>query len=253
VAKTSAVDKTILYTTDRSLKEPLFSIVRRWLVKNSCGCPIISATMFPDDLGENVCVGEMPRSGISLDIQLLAGARLVKTKWIMLAEHDCLYTEEHVRYIPPDDVNFFYNDNNWLLQYKNDLYPQYDGMFSYRRRRRVQSQLVCDAKRYLEAMERKISIVTDPTWIKQYPSGRVAEPGACDYAREIRISNHPNVKHLQPAIIEYMDDFKCVDFKTRHPNIDIRHESNFTGQRRGNYRKWVLPPWGSMEDILAGS
>lgn len=250
MAQTATVDKTIIYTTDHSLDPYLMDVCRKWLVKNSCGCPIISSTMLPDDFGENVACGVMPRSGISLDRQLLAAARLVKTKWVMLAEHDCLYCEEHVRYIPPDDVNFHYNDNNWLLQYKNTLHPEYDGMFSYRRMRRVQSQLVCDAKRYLEAMEFKWGIVSDPMWGEINPTGRVAEPGCCDRERTMLVSRHPSIIGLRPKLNEYMDRFQCVDFKTRHPNVDIRHESNFTGHRRGNYRRWELSPWGSMKDIL---
>jgi len=252
MAKEDKVDKTIIYTTDHSIDATLRDVCRKWLVKNSCGCKIINSSMLPDDFGdENIVNGIMPRSGISLDVQLLAAAKKVKTKWVMLAEHDCLYCEEHVRYVPPDDINFYYNDNNWLLQYKNERHPQYDGMFSYRKLRRVQSQLVCDAKRYLEAMEFKNTIVTDPAWGEINPTGRVAEPGCCDYQRTMRISNKPPIIHLRPQLIEYMDRFKCIDFKTKLPNVDIRHESNFTGHRRGNYRRWALQPWGSLEDILS--
>jgi hypothetical protein len=246
------IDKTIIYTTDHSLDPFLFGVCRRWLMKNSCGCPVISATMRPDDFGENVCVGVMPRSGISLDIQLLAAAKRVKTKWVMLAEHDCLYTEEHIRYIPPDDENFHYNDNAWLLQYDNPLYPEWNGVFSYRKGRRVQSQLVCDAKRYLEAMTAKVAIVTTPEWIKQYPSGRVAEPGCCDYDKTMLITRRETVKHLRPVLKEYMEKYQCVDFKTKLPNIDIRHGNNFTGQRRGNKRITPLPRSATREHSLQG-
>lgn len=245
------LDKSIIYPTDHSLDPTLLDVCRKWLVKNSCGCPIITATQKPDDWGtENVVVGELPRSGISIDIQLLAAAKRVKTKWLMIAEHDCLYSEEHVRFIPPDNENFYYNDNNWLLQYRNPLHPEWDGMFSYRPRRRVQSQLVADTKRYVEAMEFKTRIVLNPRWKATYPTGRIAEPGCCDYDRTLRISRNRAVRRLRPIILEYMERFRCVDFKTKDPNIDIRHGGNFTGQRRGMNRTFTLPPWGTMQDIL---
>lgn len=255
MAAEGSIDKTIIYTTDHSLDPRLSEICRKWLRKNSCGCPIITSTLYkPVDWGDvNLCIGDYPRSGITIDLQLVAAIKQVKTKWVMLAEHDCLYSREHVSYIPPDDENFYYNDNNWLLQYEHREHLQYNGMFSYRKLRRVQSQLVCDTERYKAAMTDKLKIITTPEWIDTYPSGRVAEPGCCDYQRTMMITRNPAVIHLRPLLEEYMKNYKCVDFKTREPNVDIRHNGNFTGHRRGNYRRFALKPWGTLEDIVANA
>src|SRR3972149_6881535 len=120
---TQEIDKTIVYLTDNELEPRLAEACRRWLVRTGCGCPIVSVSKRPLDFGENVCVGPLPRSGMSIDVALHEGMKRVRTNWVMVAEHDCLYSEEHVRWIPPDEVYFYYNDNNWLPPYQNPPYP----------------------------------------------------------------------------------------------------------------------------------
>lgn len=245
------MDKTIVYLTDNEFDPKLADVCMKWLVRNRCDCPIVSVSKRPIEFGENVCVGPLPRTGMSIDIALHEGMKRVRTKWVMVAEHDCLYSKEHVRWIPPDDVCFYYNDNNWLLQCENPTYPQYDGMFSHRRHRMVQSQLVCSSEKLLEAMSMKIEITADPAWSELYPSGRVAEPGCCNISRTMRLARNDKVKHLGGKVARYMSAYEGKEFVTKEPNIDIRHNGNFTGQRRGNYRRFNLEPWGTMSDILA--
>lgn len=252
MAQTSEIDKTILYCTDHSLNPWLFETCQRLLVEHSCGCPIVSVSQKPMDFGENVCVGPIGRSGISLDIQLLEGLKRIRTKWVMVGEHDCVYSEEHVRWIPPDDKYFWYNDNQWLAQYSNPRRPEWNGMFSHWRKRRVQSQLICNTALYLEAQALKVEIVTDLAWRAKYPSGRVGEPGCSDFRRTMRLSRPLEVRHLRGKVYEYLTKYECKMFLTTVPIIDIRHETNYTGPRRGRNRTYVLPPWGRLEDVLGG-
>jgi hypothetical protein len=251
----NSLDKTIIYTTDNQMSPALMELCQRWLRKNSCGCPIISAALgSPVDFGdERLFVEGMPRSGITLDVQLLMAARKVKTKWVMLAEHDCLYTEEHVRWTPPDVENFFYNDNDWFLQWANPAHPEMDGMYSYTPHRKVQSQLVCSAEAYLRAMEEKVELVTNPAWARKYTSGRLAEPGCCDRDKTLLLLRPKSVRFMTDAIMHYVDTYKCIEFKTKLPNIDVRHSNNYTGPHRGKKRCHSLEPWGTMEEIIANA
>ena len=251
MVKTNRLDKTILYPTDHSLDPHLFDVCQRWLVKQSCGCPIVSVSQKPMDFGTNVCVGDIGRSGISLDIQLLEGLKTIKTKWVMVAEHDCIYGEEHIRWIPPNDIDFFYNDNVWLVQYSHPLNrDSFRGMFSHYRKRRVQSQLICSTQRYLEAMTLKVKIVTSPEWRMVYPSGRLGEPGHCDPRRTRRLIRRHQVAGMSDLVMKYLYDYKAVDFLTEVPNIDIRHKSNYTGTRRGNHRRMELQHWGTLDEVI---
>lgn len=255
MATQDSLDKTILYTTDHLIDPALMELCQRWLRKQSCGCPIVTTSLGkPCTFGDvNVYVEGMPRSGITLDVQLLLGAKKVKTKWIMLAEHDCLYTEEHVRWTPPDEENFYYNDNDWFLQYRNPNHPELDGQFSYRGHRKVQSQLICATEAYVRAMEEKVKLHTDPAWIQRYPSGRLAEPGCCDREKTLKLLRSGVVRHMREAVLHYVDTYKCIEFKTKAPNLDVRHASNYTGPHRGKKRRFELEPWGTMEDILHGA
>jgi len=250
MAAKDPLDKTILYITDSRLDPYLANVCRRWLVKNSAGMPIVSVSQEPLDFGRNICVGNIGRSGANIDAQLLKGLDFVETTWVAIAEHDCLYSTEHMAWIPQDDQNFYYNDNNWLLQYRNPLHPEWDGQFSYRSRRRVNSQLICSTDRLRRAMSDKCRITSDPDWKARYTTGRIAEPGCCSRHRTLILARRQPVRRLYQAVLSYMDDYLAVDFKTHDPNVDIRHGDNYTGQRRGSLRRFSLEPWGTMKDIL---
>lgn len=245
------MNRTIIYTTDNQLCEPLASLCRKLLVHQAGDVPIISVSQEPVDLGTNICMPGIGRSPRSLYQQILAGLKASTTEWVVIAEHDCLYSHEHISFTPPDHEYFWYNDNNWFLQYRNPNHPEFNGMFSRIRRRRVQSQLVCDRLHFIEAVEFLLTILSDPGWFARYPTGRIGEPGCMNLAKSLRLAKHPSVNHLHSRIKDYITGYQARDFKTRIPNVDIRHENNFTGQRRGNWRRFSLDPWGTMEDILA--
>ncbi len=108
---------TIIYLTDNSLDEQIAALCKRVLLREAGDLPIVSASQKPIDLGRNVCVGEIGRSWMSLYRQILAGLEAVETVSIVIAEHDCLYTHEHLSYQIPDPDAFHYNRNHWLVQW----------------------------------------------------------------------------------------------------------------------------------------
>jgi hypothetical protein len=243
-------DTTILYLTDSVLDPWLAERCRELLLKASCGLPIVSVSQKPLDFGENVCVGELGRSGLSMDKQTLTGLSRITTRFVAIAEHDCIYSPEHFKWTPPDEENFFYNDNVWLCQYRNPLHPQWDGMFSYVRGRRVQSQLVCSTGLLLGATKEKIGILGDPSWVKRNGARAIGEPGTADFTRTMRLSKYKSLRPIQISLKRYITEHSARDFRTVVPNIDIRHGGNFTGQRRGKKRRFELEPWGAIENIL---
>lgn len=240
------MDKSIVYFTDNSMDERLADACRKWLVRTSCGLPIVSVSQKPLDLGENICVGEIGRNSKSMYYQLLEGLKRVKTKWVQVAEHDCIYSEEHTRWIPPDDRYFHYNNNVWMMQYHNPICPEFDGLFSHRRRRRLQSQLICGTKIYMESVTALLGILDTEFWI-----GRIAEPGTTNDPKVLRHAQRPPLIHTYDKVKHYLEAYQARDWRTEIPSIDIRHGKNFTGPRRGSYRNSRLEPWGTMEDILS--
>jgi len=188
---------------------------------------------------------EWELSGLSMYRQIQEGLKQVKTKWVAIAEHDCVYSQEHFDFIPPDDNYFWYNLNSWFLQYKNPRFPEMDGMFSYMGNRRVQSQLICDADRLREVTEAQIKAVEDPAWNKVRHNKPIGEPGTIGI-KALKMTTGD----LHQWIKDYLIGYQAKDFTTTIPNIDIRHGSNLTGPRRGNKKTFVLPPWGEMSSVI---
>jgi hypothetical protein len=225
---------------------------RELLLQAAGNIPIVSVSQEPLDFGLNVCVGKIGRSGYSIDRQLYAGLEKITTKWVAMAEHDCVYSPEHFQWTPPDDEHFWYNDHVWLVQLHNPKFPEWDGMYSYKRMRRVQSQMICDTDLLRKATVKKLAILSDPAWQAKHPTGRIGEPGCADFKRAMKISNYDTLRHLQAQLKEYTTCYGARDFATKVPNIDIRHDTNLTGPRRGNKRRFELAPWGRLEEVLHG-
>jgi len=242
-------DLTILYTTDNSLNESIYNKCKELLLIAADGIPIISVSQKPIDLGKNICVGNIGRSEFSLNKQLLTGLIFVETKYIAFAEHDCIYSREHFHWTPPNTRFFWYNLNCWMLQYSNPKYPRWDGQFSFRKKRAL-SQLICSTEMYRKAMFDRTEIISDPAWksFKQYRM--IGEPGSCRLEKTKLLAQDKKLQHLQEKIIKYITIYKPRKWTTKIPNIDIRHESNFTGAKRGSDRTFVLKPWGTIKDIL---
>jgi hypothetical protein len=204
------------------------------------------------DFGDNICVGDIGRSGLNIDIQIKAGLDKADTEFIAIAEHDCVYSKEHFDWVPPDNELFYYNTNNWLLQYHSHGHPEFDGLFSTLCRK-VQSQLIADRGAMLEATKQKIAILSDPAVKKAWPErSRLGEPGTTEVEHAYKVFKYIGLMDQWPAAKAYIEGFKSGTFETKIPNLDIRHGGNLTGARRASKRRWELEPWGTLEDVLNG-
>jgi hypothetical protein len=240
-----ANDTTIVYYTDNSLDEGFMIWVQFELIKAAQGKPIISVSQQPLEFGKNICVGDIGRSHHSLFTQALIGAKAATTKYIALAEHDCLYTPEHFNWIPLDDEHFFYNINQWYVQYKTGEYSH--------QRRKCMSGLICNRELFIRAVEEKIRMLETGFEIRKGQPG-ACEPGVCDdrtafvEARERwyldQCDKEPSYKDVGK------EQFKAVAFSTHYPNLDIRHNGNFSGGRRGKEKTMELPYWGNFLEYM---
>lgn len=108
-------DKTIIYYTANTEEESFEKKIREKLVEQSKGIPIISVSRKPIDLGENICVGEMPVCYTSEWKQLLIGLKAAKTKYVIAAEADCLYPPEYFEFTPPEEDMMYNYKNIWIV------------------------------------------------------------------------------------------------------------------------------------------
>lgn len=241
---------SVLYLTDNELDPLIRDVCVRHLYRAVGDLPVVSASQGPCAVGRNVNLGDIGRSGLSMYQQILAGLDLIDTKWVAIAEHDCVYHAEHFEFRPPDDRYFWYNLNNWFLQYDNPKYPEWNGMYSFMRHRRVQSQLICDVDMLRKVTHDQIRIVTEPLWNTERYNKGVGEPGTIVLDKAMKLTRGIQKTHLRDLIKQFLIGYQARDFKTNIPSIDIRHSSNFTGPRRGNKRTFELPYWGTLADIL---
>jgi len=245
-------DLTILYITDNALEPTIANRCMElldWAVK---GKRIVSVSQKPISFGDNVCVGEIGRVALSIDIQIREGLKVIDTPYVAIAEHDCVYTPEHLNFRPKDEESFWYNINCWLAQYENPNWPELNGQFSKFSGRRVQSQMTCWTDMFRDITKRKIRILSDPAYQKRWPvRSRLGEPGT-NYPRRSKkvFGRSPELKHLWRQVKDYINIVGAKDWESENPNIDIRHNGNFTGPRRGSHRAFEIPYWGTLEDVM---
>lgn len=244
---------TVLFLTDNSLDEQIAALCQRILLREAGNLPIVSVSQKPLDLGHNVCVGEIGRSWMSLYRQILAGLDVIKTENIVIAEHDCLYTHEHLSYEPPDPGAFHYNRNHWLVQWGGN-HPELNGMYSWWPNRPALSQLVCRADLLRESTQAVMRLLEMGLKVARGYHWH-GEPGIVDnqFRAAYATASSGKPTQLQAYLKDYVNKYRSVFFDTKLPSLDIRHSTNFTGPKRGKRRTYNLPYWGSFEEILNGN
>lgn len=242
-----------MYLTDNSLAKHIDVLCRKNLIREARDIPIISVSQKPIKLGRNICVGEMKRGWISLYKQSLAGLNKIKTKYVAIAEHDCLYTYEHFSFIPPTDDIFYYNHSCWLVQWGGN-HPELNGMYSYWPNRYAYSQLVCNRNLLKRSIEERLMLLVDDMDMDKKFLGAgefgVMTERMIHKARRMAESGRPVA--LKQYLENYLAKSKSAVFHTEKPNIDIRHGTNFSGPRRGKKRRYTIPYWGEFHKLIKG-
>jgi len=207
--------RVMVYYTDSQIEDSLADSVRKNLMATSYPYPIISVSQKPLDFGENICVGEKPRSNRSILEQALVGVKAApEGSVIYLCEHDVLYAQSHFAFIPKQKNACYYNRHRYYWKVGMSTYEPVNA-------RKTLSMCVC----YREYL----------------------------------------IAKLEQALAE---DEPSTNLKTRYftytsekPNIDIRHDNNFThdGKKKARYyegksKKAVknIGQWGSPSHMMKG-
>ena len=223
--------KSLIHLADGSVKDDIDRLCRSTLIRESKDIPIVYIVQPP----------EMKRCWLSLYKQLLKGLETATTDYVGICEQDVLYSSEHLEWIPPTDDAFYYNVNTWFYQYSSKNHPECDGMYSFWANRLALSQLVCNRELLKKSVTDRLNFLNNDVALE-------GEFGALVHKLKKRAEDGSSA-YLK-AMDKYIDEqppYKT--FKTKIPNVDIRHESNFTGARRGNKRRFEIPYWGKLEDL----
>lgn len=190
-------DLTLLYYTANVVDYNLAQKVLDQLAYACPNTPVISVSQKPMEVGQNICVGDIGQSLQNIYMQVLAGARQVKTKYVALVEDDCLYVPEHFQHRPSSDDTFAYNLNRWLL------HADRDRVYSYRKRA-ILSQCIAPTKLLIECLEQREG--------KDIPKKYSGEMGMFEKKLGLK-------------------EYKYETFMTQEPNCVICHDQNTSGRK----------------------
>ncbi len=242
-------DLTVIYYSDNKLDWEIEKKCVEQLKKSAHNHRIVSVTQKPMDIGDNICIGDIGSSWLNLYKQLQIGVEAATTKYIATAENDCLYTEEHFDFRPPKDDVFYYNENIWFVQWKGN-HPELDGMYStYWEERRALSQLICTREELLKSLNARLELLNEHgDEVKKIYQG---EPGVSKIRLAQEAAKSGKGVSLAPFIAEYLEKEVSEIWKNKQPNLDIRHNGNFTGPKRGKNRNYDMKPWGNFIEYMS--
>lgn len=107
---------TIVYYTGNREKPEFEQKIIDGIKRVAKDIPIVSVSQKPIDLGTNICVGDRGNTYLNAFRQLLIGCKEAKTKYVIMAESDCLYPDTGYFDFVPTDPNVVYTyDNVWVL------------------------------------------------------------------------------------------------------------------------------------------
>jgi hypothetical protein len=219
--------KGIIYYTDNRLAEPLLSACQKYIL--AAGLPIVSVSLKPIKFGQNIVVAGKP-SYTSIVNQIITALEASTANDVFFCEHDVLYHPSHFDFVPAADDVFYYNLNNWRWAYPTDKILRYDGLTSL-------SQLCVSrrlALRHYKARQKKMKeIGLEKFSVKDPRQARLwgYEPGL--------------KKRRNGAFREEKSDF----WRSRQPNIDIRHLGTFSLPKVA-YKDFQQKPTGWIETTI---
>ena len=214
-------DRTILYVTANH--EPQGMIDYTMDIARKTGLPIISISHKPIDLGMNICVGDVGRSGINVHRQMILGCEAASTKYVVWCESDTLYPTEHFKFTPPAEDRIYLNKNMWRFLVSHKKYIK----------KKSPSICVIVADRlHLLGVLRDL-LKNTPEWVNE-----IEHKGS---------DRHGKTKKLRDYDISY--------FETEIPVVSIFHKSGMHQKlsRTVGYRTKVIPYWpeaGKLKRII---
>jgi glycosyltransferase involved in cell wall biosynthesis len=222
--------KGIIYYTDNQLKLKIAVCVQKQLAK--IGLPIVSASLKPMNFGKNIHV-PLKRGVLTMFKQILTALENSDTDIVYFCEADVLYHPSHFDFTPPEKDVFYYNENVWKIDAKTGHALHYD------------CKQVSGIAVYREAAVKHYRKRVEMVEANGFNMSMGYEPGT----------------HHRP---ERVDDATAGSWKSEFPNLDIRHDGNFSPTRwsKDEFRNqrytqgWIesddeVPGWGKTKDWVA--
>lgn len=190
--------KSIVYYTDNEVDGQIGEKCRQQLLKS--GLPIVSVSLKPINFGINIHMS-LKRGYNAYFRQILTGLDASTSDVIFLCEHDWLYHPSHFEFTPPKKDMFYYNDNWWRVRADDGLAINYD------------THLLPSICAYRETLIKHYSKVVE----------NITRNGD-KYSYISSMGFEPGTHHRK----ERPTNYKAEGWKSKLPNLDIRHTTNLT-------------------------
>lgn len=200
------MSKGIIYYTDNRLKEPIFSIVQRFI--SASNLPITSVSLKPIDFGSNY-VFEGDPCYLTMLNQILIALEKSTASHVFFCEHDVLYPASHFEFSPKSDSIWYYNAHVYRWKYPENHAVTYDRLISL-------SSLCVNREYALRHFRKRMEHIQEKGWDKETSRDPL-------WAR--RWGYEPGTKKKRRGGFSN-DDFET--WRSDEPIIDIRHGRTFT-------------------------
>ena len=202
------MDKSVIYYTPNDL-DPLIMRVCQEQLKRAWNGEIISCSLKPINFGRNFVLEGAVKSYPTMTKQILMALEHSTAKYVFFCEHDVLYHPSHFEFTPARDDIYYYNVNNWRWRWGTDIAITYDYLTSL-------SQLCCNRELAIAHYKYRLKTIEEQGLDKD----RSREPR---WAR--RFGYEPGTKPRRRGGIT---DEEHEKWRSKFPNIDIRHKGTFS-------------------------
>ena len=227
--------KGIVYYTDNELDPKIMKACQDQISKCvNKKYRIFSVGLKRTEFGDFITL-DLKRGPLSMFKQILKGLKQQDTDVVFICEHDVLYHPSHFDFVPADKETFYYNSNVWFLRIRDGHTLHYEanqvsGLCAYR-------------EPLIKHYEERIKLVEKEGY-----------------------SNKIGFEPMTHNRIDWKNKYKCESWKSKHPNIDIKHSTNLMGSRwkKSEFRNqkftkgwtesedWNIPGWDNLKEVLNG-
>ena len=223
-------DLTIIFLTNSRLPEAWQAFHREKLLEAIGDTQVISLSREPLNFGINILQDHEP-SKPNIFYQMLRGMRLVKTKYVAIAEDDCLYPKEHFEFRPPEDT-FAYNYNRWSLYTWNPVYSLKNWI-------RTGAVMIAPTKLALDLLEERFA---------KYPIDGPVVHGMCGelgmFEKELGITPRKVMDFKTEISVVQLDHDFFTKQDPKRETVERRHRKEL-----GYVRALSIPYWGFAKDL----
>ena len=221
------MDKTIIYLTASQIPDTFAEYARNVLREAIGDIPVISVSRKPLDFGLNLLDTE-PKSLSNIYWQMLRAAKLATTKYVAIAEDDCLYHRYHFEWEPGQLEDEFYYDQNRFA-----LFTWGKPMYHWRNRK-SNCSLIAPRKLLIETLEERYA-----KWPHGTPENITGEVGRRMVEKNLGVRERKSKEvYSKVSIIQVNHEYGSEERQKTHR------------KSYGPIRAYDIPHWGEAKNLL---